>query len=72
MCSLCLLFFAGWLLLWVRGHSQAKHISLKARRASLMVRLVLERREEPKRSSRCVSVSPRECHSCPCPLLALP
>lgn len=71
--SLCLLLFGKWLLLsWVTGHNQAKHISLKARRATLMVRLGLERREEPKRSSHCVNVSPRECHSCPRPLLARP
>lgn len=71
--SLCLLLFAKWLpLSWVTGQNQAKHISLKARRATLMVRLGLERREEPKRSSHCVSVSPRECHSCPRPLMARP
>lgn len=71
--SLCLLLLGKWLLLsWVTGHSQAKHISRRARRATLMVKLVLERREEPRRSPHCVSVLPRECHSCPCPLLVRP
>lgn len=71
--SLCLLLFGKLLpLSWVTGHSQAKHISLKARRAPLMVKLELERREESKCSSHCVSVRPRECHSCPCPLVTRP
>lgn len=71
--SLCLLLFGKLLLLsCVTGHNQAKHISLKARRTTLMIKLGLERREEPKCSSLCVSVSPRECHGCPRPLLASP
>ncbi len=71
--SLCLLLFGKWLLLsWVTGHNQAKHISLKARRATLMVKLGLEWRGEPSRSSHRVTVLPRECHSCPPPLLARP
>ena len=71
--SLCLLLFGKWLP-WSRvmGHNQAKHISLRPRRATLMVKLGLERREEPARSSHCVSVWPRECHSCPRPLLVRP
>lgn len=53
--SLCLLFFGKWLLLsWVTGHNQAKHMSLKARRATLMV--MLEQKEE----SRCSSLL-RQC-----------
>lgn len=71
--SLCLLLFGKLLLLsWVTGHNQAKHISLKARRATLMVKMGLERWEELKCPSHCVSVSPRECHSCPRPLLTCP
>lgn len=71
--SLCLLLFGKWLLLrWVTGHNHAKHISLNARRATLMVKLELERWEESKCSSHCVSAWPKECHSRPCPLLARP
>lgn len=41
-CSLCLLLFGKWLLLsWVTGQNQAMHISLSARRTTLMVELEL-------------------------------
>lgn len=72
-CSLCLLLLGKWLLLsCVTGHNQAKHISRKARRATLMVKLELERREESKCSSHRVRVWPRECLCCPSPLVARP
>lgn len=68
--SLFLLLFGKWLLLsWVTGHNQAKHISLKARKATLMVKLGLQRQEEPRCPSHFVRVSPSQCHSCPRPLL---
>lgn len=52
-CSLCLLLFGKWLLLsWVTGQNQAMHISLNARRTTLMVELKLSGWEESKRSSR--------------------
>lgn len=52
-CSLCLLLFGKWLLLsWVTGQNQAMHISLNARRTTLMVELELSGWEESKRSSR--------------------
>lgn len=52
-CSLCLLLFGKWLLLsWVTGQNQAMHISLKARRTTLMAELELSGWEESKRSSR--------------------
>lgn len=52
-CSLCLLLFGKWLLLsWVTGQNQAMHISLKARRTTLMVELEQSGWEESKRSSR--------------------
>lgn len=50
-CSLCLLLFGKWLLLsWVTGQNQAMHISLNARRTTLMVELELSGWEESKRS----------------------
>lgn len=52
-CSLCLLLFGKWLLLsWVTGQNQAMHISLNARRTTLMVELELSGWEESKRSPR--------------------
>ncbi|MEQ2183843.1 hypothetical protein GOODEAATRI_002120 [Goodea atripinnis] len=50
--------------------NQAKTISLKARRASLMIEQGLQMQEEPKCPSQFVSVSPR--HSCPSLLVARP